>query len=189
MTREVLAKVSSVGRDGLGRVGKDPVSSLRSETPAGERSKKGRGGYAVIKALLDALRSRGIPAPDERLKSIVGAQINALLKGGYDAAMVRHFALELGLSWDNAKGHQRLLGLRQAVLQADAEREYAAHEARMAAVSDLSAVDPTVAIAFLNAAKHRQGQRPIAGWAVNCAAPDCKRTAVYGSTTCSDHSR
>jgi len=101
---------------------------------------------------MDATIQRGIPAPDERLKQIVGAQIKSLLRGGYDPERVRHFAVELALSWDNAKGHQRMLGLRQAVLQDSADREYREHEARKREES-VAVADPEVAKAFLVAAK------------------------------------
>lgn len=108
--------------------GGDPVFSAE-KTPA-RRATPGKTAYHLWKHVLDVLDRKGFPAPDEKLKEIVGAQIKHLLKAGYPFERVRHFAVELALSWDNSLGHQRLLGLRQAVLQDDADREYRAHEQR-----------------------------------------------------------
>jgi hypothetical protein len=137
-----------------------------------------------------ALRRRGFPGPDEKLKRIVGGQINALLKGGYDAVMIRHFAIELALSWDNAKGHQRMLGLRQAVLQKTAELEYEAHDERKNAAADFTAVDPAVAVALINAAKRRlTHNQDRAAWTVRCSHAGCLRTALYANPTCAEHTK
>ena len=143
----------------------------------------------ILKAVVDALDKRGIPRPDEKLKRIVGAQVSTLLRGGYPAEQIRHFAVELALSWDNAKGHQRLLGLRQTVLQDDAEIEYKAHkERKREAANDLIPADPAVAIAMLNAAKRHLGHRGgRVAWTVGCASRGCTRTAVYATATCAEH--
>lgn len=174
-----------MGWDGMG---KDPVSSLRSETPAGGFSGKPAGAYVVLKAIAEQLTRRGIPGPDEKLKRIVGAQISALLRGGYDPERIRHFAIELALSWDNARGHQRLLGLRQAVLQDAADREYAEHERRRR--DDAAPVaDPAVARAMIGAAKRRLEGRDSVAWGARCAQRGCPRTAIYATDACVDHTR
>lgn len=173
----------TLGRKALGvrrKAKEDPVFSAE-KTPAGGFPRK-PDGYTVLKAVMDALAPRGIPGPDEHLKRIVGAQITALLKGGYDPLRVRHFAVELGLSWDNAKGHQRLLGLRQAVLQDAADREYREHEARLREAA-VPIADPAAARAVLAGMKHRLEYRPEETY----PCPDCgwHRTAS-GCGRCSD---
>lgn len=135
---------------------------------------------------MDALDRRAIPAPDEKLKRIVGGQIVALLKAGHSAERIRHFAVELALSWDNAKGHQRLLGLRQAVLQDAADTEYAEHE-RIKAQSRV--VAPSAAAAMGMPLKGFTGSRVAVDtrWSRRCSTPSCVRTALYGETTCASH--
>lgn len=163
----------------------DGGTPFASQTPAGGFPRKPGTGYAILKALMDALDRRAIPAPDEKLKRIVGGQIKALLKGGYDPVRIRHFAVELALSWDNARGHQRLLGLRQAVLQDAADREYAAHETRLRATSEPIA-DPAAARAVLAGMKRRLEHRPddpAATW--SCFFCGWQRTA-QGCSRCAD---
>lgn len=136
---------------------------------------------------MDALARKAIPGPDEKLKRIVGGQIASLLKGGYPTELVRHHVVELGLGWDNAKGHQRLLGLRRAVLQDVADRELAAHQARKR-LAEAVPIDPAVARAILNASRRAlRGERPIQSWSVRCDEGDCERTALYATSRCAEH--
>ena len=128
------------------------------------------------KHVLQVLDRKAFPPPDEKLKVIVGAQIKHLLAGGYPYERVLHFAVELALSWDNAKGHQRLLGLRQAVLQDDADREHAAHERRKRDLAGESDDPETRAAILAGIRKAKEALRAPAPTQVRCRSCGWLRT-------------
>lgn len=184
----------TLGRQASGvrrQAGEDPVFSAE-KTPQAATSRKPRPGYDILKAVLDALDRRAIPAPDEKLKEIVGGQIKALIKAGYPVERIRRFAVELALSWDNSRGHQRLLGLRQAVLQDDADREYKAHEQRTRDL-DGAPQDPDTRAALLaGIRKGKEAMRPsqtccVCGQFTDSKCPTCVQ-ALHGRACPTRHS-
>ena len=82
---------------------------------------------SIIADVCAVLRRNHIPDMDERLRSIVGAQIKRLLAGGWPADEIRRAAVDLALAWDEARGHNRLTHLQQRMRLMDAEVQRQRH--------------------------------------------------------------
>lgn len=105
---------------------------LLKQTAARRRkSPTGRGSQVVVTATADAIKRRGLPPMDPRLKSILAGQAGILLRGGWPLEEVRQAAIDLGLSWDEKRGHNRLCHLAARLRRLDADRQTQAHEALM----------------------------------------------------------
>jgi hypothetical protein len=118
---------------------------------------RGRDKFVVLTAIADALKARTYPPMDERLKSIVASQVGTLLKGGYPLDLVRRIAVELALSWDTVRGHNRLTHLQQRVRAIDAGDATAEHAARKRDAA--GPLDPRVA-AILRGRADAPPERP-----------------------------
>jgi hypothetical protein len=97
---------------------------------------------AIISSVALALREKNFPSIPERVKDIMAAQIGDLLRGGFQFEDIRKAAVELALSWDEKRGHNRLCHLASRVRAAYWNDEQKAHAARMV---DDRAVGPAIA--------------------------------------------
>jgi hypothetical protein len=96
---------------------------------------------AIISSVALALKAKNFPSIPERVKDIMAAQIGDVLRGGFEFEEIRRTAVELGLSWDEKRGHNRLCHLASRVRASYWSAEQKAHEARR------SDVDPSIAAA------------------------------------------
>jgi hypothetical protein len=133
-----------------------PHDSARDQRTGLRSSRNGRARYAgsekyqVLMGIAQALNARSLPPLDEGGKSILVSQIGTLLKGGYSLELVKRVAIATALSWDERRGHGRLLHLAQRIRLIDADEQRARHEQQKA---DEGQVHPRVA-RLLSPARH-----------------------------------
>lgn len=139
MIREVLAKGSSVGRDGLGSgrdgIGRSAPTERRGGAKTSEggltaRQVRGRAQQDIIAAVAQALTRHSYPSLDTGLKSIVAAQLRDLIAGGYDLEIIKRLAISQALQYDDKRGHNRMLHLAAHVRTETESARIAEHMAR-----------------------------------------------------------
>jgi len=104
--------------------------ALSAQVPKKTRV-RGEDKRSVIASVAAALKDGNFPSMDERLKNMLASQVGDLLRGGFKLDDIRYAAVELGLSWDQKRGHNRLCHLAARVRSEFWAEEFADHAIRM----------------------------------------------------------
>lgn len=165
-----------------------PPASAVGPTGGGKRKKLGyrMEKAALIAAVARALNRHAYPPVDRGAKSIVVSAVGDLLNGGYDYDLIEREAIAAALDWSEVRGFNKLLHLRFRVRAAQSEINKTERTQREAEWSH-APTDPAVLAAMRGMFAHLRSTPAPSRWDRTCT--ECKRTAVYGTTTCSDHGR
>lgn len=107
------------------------VTARAASKPSRSTRVRGEDKRSVIASVAAALKDGNFPSMDERLKNMVASQVGDLLRGGFKLDDIRYAAVELGLSWDQKRGHNRLCHLAARVRSEFWAEEFADHALRM----------------------------------------------------------
>ena len=146
----------------------------------------------IIAHVSRALTAHSFPPLDARTKAILASQVGHLLRGGYPADRIQTIATNLALDPKAPPYWSELARIGQHVRHAVEETAKTEHMQR---IQGDAIADPRVA-QLVAVALHRipstrvyADTRPefLRTWTKMCSGSECKREALFRSTTCSDH--